>query len=221
MKVKKLLSLLLSIVSLNLFTNYNSCFSMNYENYSVTEVAIDGYTNCLICSAQRSTKLVNNQGTHKGTHALRCPGCGSHCSYKNRSRFASFEPNHNKACRYCGCRRFHLNGNKGIQAYMCSNCKKSGFETYLLSDSPQLWKQGFCKYCNTTDGVVMHKLIRGSRDCCTNKRIKKEDRIKYILRNPDGFDYYCYTCGLKSHVTLTPEEAERVCQKYDESLNNL
>ncbi len=223
MKFKKFLSLLLSVASLNLATNFSHCFGMAPDNYSATVVTRPGYTNCPIsgCGAQRPSKI----RSHEDCYALPCPVCGSYSrrptSYRRRS--IAF-PNSFEACRYCGCRRFMKNSKKlissgNIQSYMCSNCKKTGFKEYLSYNGPQLWKKGFCpKNCEHIDGYITSKFISGNKNLI-DERIKKEDRIKSILCSSNGFDYYCYDCHKWEHITLTKEEAEHVCAEYDECLD--
>lgn len=75
MKIKKILPLILSVTSLNLATNFTNCFSMTYDNSSVTSVAEIrelGLTNCPICGSVRRSKTKKD-----GTYSTRCPHCSS------------------------------------------------------------------------------------------------------------------------------------------------
>lgn len=225
MKIRKILSLLLSVAYLNLSVNFSHCFGMLPDDHSVTQVEIPSFTNCPICGAKRDskTRTILRDRFKSKQYTTACPGCGSYgiTGKGRRRKILGYNTNSDMlSCRYCGCRNIHRNGKlNGIQQYKCMNCRISG-QTYMTQKTNlQVWKQNFCKDCNQVDGFVSSKLISGTRDIYTNKRVKKGDKVKSILSDPNGFRYYCYTCKKCKDIILTTEQAKLVCAEYDRCLN--
>ena len=104
--------------------------------------------------------------------------------------------------------------------YQCTNCWKCGKECSLcVPYTNQIWKIDFCD-CKSCSGLILdfRTLIR--KDAITNQEIPKVQTIKSIICDPNGFDYYCYNCQKVKHITLTKEQAERVCTEYDRCLSS-
>ena len=216
MKIKKILSLFLSVASLNLSTNFSQCFGMKPDNYSVTEVEIPGFTNCPKCGATRSNKRKIN-----GAFSTECPHCGSIgtglVKRKMRNKQYKNKTSDVYACKFCGSQRKKCTV-KAVDpeknAYQCLNCFKCGYESSFCTPYiNQFWKRNFCN-CKSCSGLIVDVRTLIRKDAVTNQKIPKEQIIKSIICDPNGFDYYCYACQKLNHITLTKEQSQRVCAEY-------
>ncbi len=218
----RFIKILLLLLSLNLATNFTNCFAMISDDDSVTEVDKPGYTSCGICQAKRSLKL-NASGR---CYSKKCPSCMrlSRGLVKREKRNIQYKNKTSEiyACKFCGCQRKKCTrkniDNPDKSAYQCLNCSKCGKESSFCTPyNNQIWKKTFCN-CKSCSGLIVDFRTLTRSNAKTNEKIPKEEVIKSIICDPEGFDYYCYNCQKDTHIVLKPLQAELICEEYNRCL---